>query len=99
MWNLLLPTRSLCLFSSKSEDKGQFLLKDCVHELNAYGKRLELIKENSEWVVFSLGEGKKCREPELYIPSNLDSQGAIQFLEDLFHELATPENPNIQILE
>ena len=28
-------------------------------KLDAYGKKLEVIKENGQWAIFEIGEGKK----------------------------------------
>ncbi len=39
------------------------------------------------------------REQDIYIPSEYDQDQVIQYLEDLFHERATPERPCIRILE
>ncbi len=49
--------------------------------------------------VYELGEGKKSRSNDIYIPSEYNKSQVISFLEDLLHEKATPENPNIKILE
>lgn len=68
-------------------------------KLDVYGKRIEIIYENSAWSIYVLGEGKKLKTNDICIPDNYNEKQAIQFLEDLFHEKATKENPNIIVLE
>lgn len=65
-------------------------------KIDAYGNVLEIIKENGEWAIYILGEGKKRRSFDIVIPSDLDEQNVILFLEDILHESATPENPRIK---
>lgn len=68
-------------------------------KLNAYGKILEIARENGNWIIYEIGEGKKSRSNDIYIPSEYTANQVIQFLEDMLHERATPETPNIKILE
>ena len=67
-------------------------------KLDAYGKKLELIRENNQWVIFELGEGKKTRSNDIYIPEEYNQEQVLQFLEDMFHERARPDFPKIKIL-
>ena len=67
-------------------------------KLDAYGKFIEVLRENETWVIYELGEGKKTRSNDVYIPSELSETGVILFLEDLLHETATPERPNIKVI-
>lgn len=68
-------------------------------KLDAYGKRIEIQRENGDWVIYELGEGKKTLSRDIYIPSDYNEAQVIGFLEDLFHERATPENPSIKIID
>ena len=68
-------------------------------KLDVFGKRLEILREKDMWVIYELGEGKKSRSNDIYIPSEYNESEAISFLEDLLHERATPENPNIKIIK
>lgn len=63
-------------------------------KLNVYGRILEPQREKEQWALFTLGEGKKVRD-SLVIPADYDLDKAIQFIEDIFHEAATPTSPNI----
>lgn len=68
-------------------------------KLNVYGKKIEVSRENDSWIVYELGEGKKSLWNNMYIPGEYTESEVITFLEDLFRERATPERPNIQIIE
>jgi hypothetical protein len=68
-------------------------------KLNAYGKIIEVVRENGGWVIYELGEGKKSRSNDLYIPEEFNEVEVIRFLEDLLHERATPELAHIKIIE
>lgn len=68
-------------------------------KLDAYGKRIEIQRENGLWVVYELGEGKKSRSKDIYIPSEFNEVQVISFLEDLLHERGTPESPGIKIID
>jgi hypothetical protein len=67
--------------------------------LNAYGKLLEIIRENESWVIYEVGEGKKSRSNDIYIPSDYNKEQVVRFLEDMLHERATPDDPNIKIIK
>lgn len=67
-------------------------------KINVYGRLMELEKENSQWVLYSLGEGKRSPLGDVAIPDHLNASEAVQFLDDLFHEMATPERPSIVII-
>jgi hypothetical protein len=43
------------------------------------------------------GDGKR-RPANIVIPSGLDAHGVAQYLDDLFHEAATPERPKVRLL-
>ncbi len=66
--------------------------------LNAYGKLLEIIRENETWAIYEVGEGKKSRSNDIYIPSDYNEEQVVRFLEDMLHERATPDDPNIKII-
>ena len=67
-------------------------------KLNAYGKLLEITRENEMWVIYELGEGKKSRSNDVFIPSEYNEAEVVRFLEDILHERATPENPSIKVI-
>jgi hypothetical protein len=67
-------------------------------KIDAYGRLLEVTHENGQWVVYSLGEGKRRREVDLVIPAHLTTAEIVGYLEDLLHEVASVEHPRIKIL-
>ncbi|PHQ68554.1 MAG: hypothetical protein COB97_09795 [Paracoccus sp.] len=64
-------------------------------KFNAFGRKLEVVWENEQWSVFFLGEGKK-RKSDIVIPTDIKSEDIAQYLSDLFHESATPDNPEVK---
>jgi hypothetical protein len=68
-------------------------------KLDAYGKRIEVIKEAESWVIYELGEGKRTLSKDIFIPSDYSEPEVIQYLEDMLHEAATPENPAIRRID
>lgn len=69
-------------------------------KLNVYGRiKIEILRENDEWVVYVLGEGKKRPVNDIVIPSDVKETELITFIEDLFHESATPTNKDIKIID
>lgn len=67
--------------------------------VSVFGRKVEVIRENNEWILYSLGEGKKRREVDIVIPSDLDENEVLTYLADIFHEVATPENNEVKILQ
>ena len=67
-------------------------------KLNAYGKLLEIKRENEMWIIYELGEGKKTRSNDIYIPAEYNEEEVVRFLEDMLHERATHEVPSIKII-
>lgn len=65
-------------------------------KLNVYGKKIEVSKISGNWTVFYLGnEGKKRAAHDIVIPHELKENEIINYIEDLFHEWATPSNNKI----
>lgn len=67
-------------------------------KLNAYGKLLEVVRENETWVIYEVGEGKKSRSNDIYIPADYNEEQVVRFLEDMLHERSTPDNPSIKVI-
>jgi hypothetical protein len=73
--------------------------ESCIHKTRCLGKKLEILKEDGEWVIYHLGKGKKSRSNDLLIPSEFNEAEVILYLEDMLHEVATPANPKIKRLD
>jgi hypothetical protein len=68
-------------------------------KLNVFGKLVEIIRENDQWILYSLGEGKKRRENDFAIPPDLSESEVVTYMADIFHEFATPQNSDVKILD
>jgi len=59
--------------------------------LDVYGRfQLEVLRENSSWVVYRIGLGTRSRDTSVIIPSSLTPEDIPTYLDDLFHELSRP---------
>ena len=65
---------------------------------DVFGRRIVVEASGDGWVAFILGNEGKRRNANIPIPPELDADGIAQYLDDLFHEGATPENPNVKII-
>lgn len=58
-------------------------------KFNVYGRfQVEVRRENHAWEVYRLNLGKRARMHDVVIPSDLDAEEIIVYLDDIFHELA-----------
>lgn len=69
-------------------------------KLDVFGRTtIEVLRENDHWVCYILGEGKKRRDYDLSFPPELSEAEVVVYIADLFHEGATPENPDVRRIE
>lgn len=69
-------------------------------KLSAYGRAIELQRDDDAWRAFDLGtEGKKRRAYDVIIPGDIPESEVITYLADLLHEHATARHPDIVVLE
>lgn len=69
-------------------------------KLVMYGRKIEIVTGQNCWIVYYLGnEGKKRDAHDIFIPAGIQQEEIVQYLEDMFHEWATPANPDITIVE
>lgn len=62
-------------------------------KLSIYGQNFEVIKTDGKWEVFILGqEGKKRPAQDIVIPSIINEEDLVSYLEDLLHEYARPKS-------
>jgi hypothetical protein len=58
---------------------------------NVYGRfKLDVTREGNQWAVYRLEPGKRIKVREFTIPSSLREADIGTFLDDIYHELATP---------
>ena len=69
-------------------------------KVNAFGRDLEISRQNEEWLIFDLGnEGKKRLARDIVIPAALKENQLLVYLADLLHEGATSRYPNVKIID
>jgi len=52
--------------------------------------KLEVVREQDQWVAYRLEPGKRMKVPELAIPAMLEPLEIAEYLDDLYHEMAKP---------
>ena len=68
-------------------------------KLNVYGQQIEIIRKDEQWIVFYLGnEGKKRLANDIIIPTHVKEELVIEYVIDLCHEWATPNNSEVTII-
>lgn len=60
---------------------------------DVFGQIIALTRNNDAWAAFHLGQEGKRRRAEFEIPSFVAANELEQYLDDLFHEDATPSRP------
>jgi len=69
-------------------------------KLDIFGKmEIEILRKDGGWEAYRLGdEGKKRKLHDLKFPKSLPENEIIGFVEDVYHEWATPENQSVIVL-
>jgi hypothetical protein len=66
---------------------------------DVYGRLTLIVRRSQErWEVFSLGADGKRGAEDLVIPSHIPVEALESYLEEIFHEWATPERPEVRRL-
>ena len=65
---------------------------------DVFGHHIMVEATPAGWATFLPANDGKRRPANIPIPAHLDVQGIAQYLDDLFHESATAENPTVRIL-
>jgi len=61
---------------------------------------LEIIRKENRWKTFYIGmDGKKRLASDIVIPPDLTEEELIDYLDDLCHEWATPDNKEIKVMD
>jgi hypothetical protein len=67
---------------------------------DVFGKRIHALRAHDGWELFEIGnEGKKRRFAGVTVPSHLLEEQLIPFLDELFHEYATPKRPRVRRID
>lgn len=68
--------------------------------IDLYGCEIEVFRRESGWDVFYPGaDGKRRIAKDIVIPAWIDEEELAGYLNDLFHEHATPEHPTVRVLK
>ena len=60
-------------------------------KFDVYGRfRLEVEREGDRWVAYKLEDGKRLVQRGLIIPATFEPSEIATYLDDLFHEMASP---------
>lgn len=65
--------------------------------LDVFGRTMQAVRAEGRWSLFLVGnEGKKRLVQDVVVPSELSKDELIGFLDDLYHEWATPAHPSVR---
>jgi hypothetical protein len=65
---------------------------------DVFGRRVVVEPSSGGWDAFYQDNDGKRRRADFVIPPDLDSAGIAKYLDDLFHELATADQPHVRVL-
>jgi hypothetical protein len=65
---------------------------------DVFGRRVDVERVQHAWVAFVPGSDGKRRPANIPIPAELDANGVARYLDDVFHEGASPEHPKVRLL-
>ena len=65
---------------------------------DVFGRRVDVEATDGGWIAFYPGDDGKRRVAEFSIPSDLDADGILRYLDDLFHEAAIAQHSAVRRL-
>lgn len=69
-------------------------------KFNVFGRLVQVERHKGIWRAYYLGnEGKKRRADDIVIPGNLRQDELSDYIADLCHEWATPNNSQVTVIE
>jgi hypothetical protein len=64
---------------------------------NVFGRIMQAQRTDGRWRLFLVGaEGKKRPVPDVTVPPHLSAEELLTFLDDLYHEFASPSHPSVR---
>jgi hypothetical protein len=64
---------------------------------DVFGRTMRVERVNEQWQLFLVGtEGKKRPVPDILVPPHLTAVELTTFLDDLYHEYASPSHPSVK---
>jgi hypothetical protein len=65
-------------------------------KFDVFGRIMIAEPTGDGWRLYVLGaDGKRCAAAEIVVPSFVVEHELAQYLDDMFHEAATPEHPSV----
>jgi hypothetical protein len=69
-------------------------------KFNVFGKQVLIAKLNGGWATYYLGsEGKRRPAIDIVVPADIQESEIEQYLDDLCHEWATEQHPDVKRLD
>jgi hypothetical protein len=62
---------------------------------DVFGRIMLIEASEGGWVAFYVGQDGKRRRADFQIPGSIDGDELAQYLDDLFHEDASPTRPSV----
>jgi len=66
---------------------------------DVFGRQVAVTGAPGAWQAFWLGDDGKRRPADFIVPDDVAEDELARYLADLFHEVATPENPAVVRLD
>lgn len=66
-----------------------------MHRFDVFGRRIGIVRVETGWAAFVLGEDGKRRPADFPVPAFLAEEDLQQYLADLFHESASRAHPEV----
>jgi len=64
---------------------------------DVFGRLMQAQRTDGRWQLFLVGaEGKKRPVPDVSVPPHLSAEELLTFLDDLYHEFASPSHPSVR---
>ena len=64
---------------------------------DVFGRVMQAQRTDGRWQLFLVGaEGKKRPVPDVSVPPHLSADELLTFLDDLYHEFASPSHPSVR---
>ncbi|MBB3259441.1 hypothetical protein F4827_004316 [Paraburkholderia bannensis] len=65
------------------------------YRFDVFGRRMAIARNEGAWVAYLIGEEGKRRRASFEIPDCVAADELAQYLDDIFHEDASPERPTV----
>ena len=63
--------------------------------LDVFGKRMLVEWQQGHWRTFLLGSDGKRSPVNISVPDTISEEELVQYFDDIYHEVATPERPAV----